>query len=569
MSDHETIVEALKKARSRIRRNLLVNRIASILSIFVVIAVLVKLTGLFILLSTGMLRTFWVVWFAALAGFVIRNLGRRGDLEETAGNLDRKAHLRDEVLSAYWFLNQRNKSPWMHLQIERAAKTVRGLDVRKLYPQSLPTSSYVVGVGIVLLITLNFAPLPFTPSLLFSTPMPDVAIIERQARLNEIDALLAEAAALNDAQDSAISEFQELVAGMRDADLSLQQTADQANQVEGLLDQGNLNLNSLLEGLEEIGDDLRQAQESEAAGEALSQRDLQTAAEELERLAEELGGGSPPSNELQDALAEAAENSSFGLEDLAEALQSASEALENQDAEAAEQSLMDASETLGELSDMVTSQQLQNQAAQQMEALREALQQQENQQAQGEAGAQEGEGSPSEGEQGQQSESGEQSGEPGASTPQEGEGGTPQEGSQPGSAEGASEFVPGESPEGAPSGQSPPITGDLQNMEPTGSGDTPTGLGFSPAQKTGDPTSLEVQLQLQTTLALANEDEEPPERDIEEEATAEERSSLDYRNVPSELTPAQQELLNQERIPREYQNVIKEYFQAIRPQPEQ
>jgi hypothetical protein len=36
--------------------------------------------------------------------------------------------------------------------------------------------------------------------------------------------------------------------------------------------------------------------------------------------------------------------------------------------------------------------------------------------------------------------------------------------------------------------------------------------------------------------------------------------------VPSELTPAQQELLNQERIPREYRNVIREYFQAIRPQ---
>jgi hypothetical protein len=51
----------------------------------------------------------------------------------------------------------------------------------------------------------------------------------------------------------------------------------------------------------------------------------------------------------------------------------------------------------------------------------------------------------------------------------------------------------------------------------------------------------------------------------EEEASRQERSRLDYRSVPSELTPAQQELLNHEQIPREYRNLIREYFQAIRP----
>jgi hypothetical protein len=112
----------------------------------------------------------------------------------------------------------------------------------------------------------------------------------------------------------------------------------------------------------------------------------------------------------------------------------------------------------------------------------------------------------------------------------------------------------------------PPITGDLSNLEPTGSGDTPTGIGFSPAQKTGEATSLEVQLQLETTLAPTGEEDLPaedPER--REEATRQELSTLDYRNVPTSLTPAQQELLNQERIPREYENVIREYFRVIRP----
>jgi len=229
--------------------------------------------------------------------------------------------------------------------------------------------------------------------------------------------------------------------------------------------------------------------------------------------------------------------------------------------------MTDAAESLGEIADMVTSQQLQNQAAKQMETLREALRQMENQQQMGEASQQNADSS-AQGDQGQQEDPSAQSGDASASTPQEGQGNTPQEGFQPGSADGSSEFVPGQSPDGASSDQiAPPISGDLQNMELTGSGDTPTGLGFSPAQKTGDPTSLEVQLMMQATLALAGEELPEPDSEREEEATRQERSSLDYRNVPSELTTAQQELLNQERIPREYQNVIKEYFQAIRPQP--
>ena len=53
----------------------------------------------------------------------------------------------------------------------------------------------------------------------------------------------------------------------------------------------------------------------------------------------------------------------------------------------------------------------------------------------------------------------------------------------------------------------------------------------------------------------------------EELASRRETSDLDYRNTPSDLTPAQQDLLNPDRIPREYQNLIKEYFEAIRTEP--
>ncbi len=567
MSDRETIVRILKTAQSRIRRNRIFDRIASGFCIFVLAGIVVKAVGLVILLNPGFLRAFWIVWLAALIVFLIRAMRSEDDLGTTAGNLDSRARLNDEVLSAYWFLNQRSTTPWVELLIQRAARSVGRLNVRNLYPHVLPKTSYLAGGGLILLMVLNFAPLPFTPGLLFSTPMPDLEELDRQTRLNEIDTLLAEAEALN--ANLALAEFQQLVEEMRNADLALEQTDDQSSRVESLLDEGNLNINNLLEGLEQMGEDLQRSEETAPTGEALSEGDLQAAAEELERLAEQLANGSPASNELQEALEEASENSRAGLEELAAALEAASEALGEENSESAQESLMEAAETLGELSDIVQSQQLQNQAAREMEALREALRQLENRESQQGEPGENGESSESDGGQGEQQDPSSEAGDAAASTPQEGEGRTPQEGSQSGSAEGASEFTAGEAQEGAPSDQSmPPIAGDLQNLEPTGTGDTPTGIGFSPAQKTGEPTSLEVQLLLQTTLALSNEDLPRPDPERREEATRQERSSLDYRSVPSELTPAQQELLNQERIPREYQNVIKEYFQAIRPRPE-
>ena len=64
------------------------------------------------------------------------------------------------------------------------------------------------------------------------------------------------------------------------------------------------------------------------------------------------------------------------------------------------------------------------------------------------------------------------------------------------------------------------------------------------------------------TLQTGQEDKKP--EDIEESSKME-RSRLDYRNVKSDLSPAQKDLLNQDRIPWEYRPLIKDYFQAIRP----
>ena len=77
----------------------------------------------------------------------------------------------------------------------------------------------------------------------------------------------------------------------------------------------------------------------------------------------------------------------------------------------------------------------------------------------------------------------------------------------------------------------------------------------------GNPTKLDVKLEMEK-IKGQNEGGTPEEL---EEASKQERSKLDYRNVHSDLTPAQKDALNQDKIPWEYRGLIKNYFQAIRP----
>jgi hypothetical protein len=74
---------------------------------------------------------------------------------------------------------------------------------------------------------------------------------------------------------------------------------------------------------------------------------------------------------------------------------------------------------------------------------------------------------------------------------------------------------------------------------------------------------LDIQLQQAGLNGLQDFSTTPPV-DLEE-ASKQERSKLDYRNIASELTPAQKDVLNRNTIPWEYRPLIKRYFQAIRP----
>jgi hypothetical protein len=78
----------------------------------------------------------------------------------------------------------------------------------------------------------------------------------------------------------------------------------------------------------------------------------------------------------------------------------------------------------------------------------------------------------------------------------------------------------------------------------------------------GEPTSLDTELEKSPIPVKPTRGSRP---ETLEEASQRERSKLDYRNVQSNLTPAQKDTLNQDPIPFEQRQFVKEYMESLRP----
>jgi hypothetical protein len=208
-----------------------------------------------------------------------------------------------------------------------------------------------------------------------------------------------------------------------------------------------------------------------------------------------------------------------------------------------------ARELLG-LSQELKDQQLRSEAGDEIGDLVDALEESEPQKGPAEAGqpreGQQGRGennTSGKGEPGKEGEATEKGGETGEEA---GENGQPGEG-EPGDTQ---QLSPGEAP--AP------------GEGPNGKGGNSFGGSTQSAPLEGEATALEVQL-MKEALKIEGEPGVGAEPDEEKEAAGErERSKLDYRNAPSDLTPAQKDLLSQERIPWENRQLIKNYFEAVK-----
>ncbi len=540
MSEKEIIIASLERVERRIRTNRLLTELTLGATLFLAFPIILKLFDLVSPLRGRTVTIAGGLWLALFAGYVVWRVLQKGTLANAAASIDKQADLHDEIKTAFWFIHNPRPSAWVDAQIRRAAGNAQRVDLRQIYPRRIPRAFYIAAAMLLAFVALNFVPLPLNHNWLALEAAPAFSLTpEEAALLKETEALLRKAETLN--QSELVEKLEEIVQQLQQGAIDAAQAAQMLESIQSQLDEGNLDLASINEGLEEIAQDLEQAEETQAAGRAMKEKELQEAAEEMRKLAEKLDKeDSEALEDVEKSLQQASENQRPGLEELAKQLKEAAENLKDRNQQGAQQALDKAAQELENLQAKIDSQDLKNLASQQLQNLQDSLRQrqqgsQANQKKQARNQSQ---------------------GQPQKGPPQEGQPGQQEEGGAQQQADGGADGEPTEQEgqEGDPSASS--------GADGDGGGLMPSGKGGASGPREGAPTKLDVKLQQE---ALAGMQDLGTKQENIEEMSKQERSRLDYRNVKSELSPAQKDLLNQDRIPWEYRPLIKNYFQAIRP----
>jgi hypothetical protein len=519
MSDREIIIRLLRIVEWRLRANRLIHELTVGLTLFLIFPVALKLWDLAFPLKGLTITVAFVFWILALSGYVVWRFMKKETLDEAASSIDQQAGLNDEIKTAFWFIRNPRSSDWVDAQIQRASKNAERVDLNSLYPRRVPRAGYIAAVMIFVFLALNFVPLPLNHNWLALQAAPAFSLTpDQEAALRQIQEFLRQNEALR--QSELGQRLEEALRKIEEGELDPSQAPELLDEIQKLLAEGDLDLQSVNQGLEEVAKDLQQSDKLQDASKAMLDKNLNKAADEMRKV--DLSKATPESlKELEESLKQAAENSGAGLEQLLKDLAAAEKALQQQNRQLGQASLKQAAGDLDSLQSRINFQQLKNQLSQRLKDLQNQLRQQNGKEQQTKTD-QNGEGIPSD-----------------QTVQQQGTGDQPGEADDT-VANGAAEQLGG---------------GDAGNGDQPGA---PTGGEF-PQRET---TQLDVQLEKEKLAGLQDSEVKP--EDIEE-VSKQERSRLDYRQVRTELSPAEKDLLNQDNIPWEYRPLIKSYFQAIRP----
>ena len=242
-------------------------------------------------------------------------------------------------------------------------------------------------------------------------------------------------------------------------------------------------------------------------------------------MAENLPEAPDDVDQLRQALENASQAEDASLEELLENLRQAADALARQDGDEAQRSLEEAAEELESMGRKMEAQQQRNEARRQLEELRKSLGQQSP------FGASEGEAPP----------------------PSDTEEGEPQ------STEAGGMPMPGSEVQLQMGGGAAPDPTDVLDAGPGGHS---TGPSQGDDNTRGEPTRLEVQLEMEL-LAAEEDPEGSPQNDVFDKESRKEESLLDYREVAPRSEYADEAVLKEERIPWRYRDLVKKYFLSL------
>jgi len=512
MADKDFIIGLLERVRRRVRSEQRFKVIYAILSGALIFPVLLKLIDLFSPIKGLAVVVLLGIWAVATTVWLIRRTRIQVSLDQAAENLDRLAHLQDQMKTAWWFIDHPQSSEWVDVHLQRTVRSAGTLKVETLYPGSIPKTFHRAFALMAVFVILNFLPLSENHNWFFLQGAPPF-------QLSRTDQALADRAKKLLEKSDAAKELEKIIGDLEHGKISSDAAQQQISDLRQQIDGGNLELSNILDGLASIANQLEHSSALAPAAEAMSAGNAAEAAEEIRSVGENLGV-TPEDvlREMQKSMSQAAVNSPASLQELSKRMQETSDSLKNNDPEAGKVALDKLAESLDKLAQRMKDQQQQSQASKQLADLQNSLHQ--------EAAA------------GEESAEAQQS---------------------PSPAEGAGKESGAPSPNSNPSAGTP--SGNGQGSK-SSSGSNTSGSGLPAELSLGDTTKLDVQLKMEGLKGQAGKGGQPQDF---EEASKQERSAMDYRNVPSQLNPAQKDALNQNRLPREQREIVKYYFEEIRP----
>ncbi|MFQ5742106.1 MAG: hypothetical protein ACE5HV_00815 [Acidobacteriota bacterium] len=544
-SDRKAILSTLRGVDRRMRLNRGLEDLTR--GVCVLLLALLGLRLLRWLLSVGR-PSLWAIggiWLAGLCFFLVWDLHRHRALARAAGIADKRGDLKDELKTAYWFLRGGEPSPWVQLLVRRAAGTAAALAPERLVPTLVPRS-FPLALGLSALVGV-FLWLPLDgpdPALATPAASPHSLTEDESERAQEVQELLERAELLEESGQAdterrslsaeAHDRLAEALRQLEEGELTMQELVSELQATRNGLDEGNLDRSALEEGLQELGNDLEGSEELRELAEALQSKQMEEATELLRQLAEKLSGLEEQKDikNLMEGLQGASSPDESELKELMEALKKASEALGDRDTAEAERALQGAADAMQSLAERMRAQELMNQAAERLKKLGGSMAQRPaSQQIQVDPSQQIAQ-------------------EMAGQAQQEGEAGH------------AGMALPSDDvrwQNGAADQGKPP---DQRQGGPAGhaSGDPLGGQA-----RLGQPTRLDVQLQMEILGGEKQEPEEEKPEDIFQENSRQQRSVLDYREIRQRSSYAEEDVLSIERIPWQYRKLVRSYFLSLRP----
>ncbi len=204
-------------------------------------------------------------------------LRERDTLARAAVVADTRGQLKDEISSAFWFMNQSRTSKWVTHQIDKAALTVRNLDPARLVPLTLPRSTWTAA-GLALVFTL----------LSFATPLQSgltQASVPTHLSPAELEKSKLIRGLLKQTSDKETAKkLEEALSALERKNATDAEKRKALAEAKEAVDKNNMEMNSMREGLTQLAERLRNSKEKSSTGEEKPADRADLAKELLDRM---------------------------------------------------------------------------------------------------------------------------------------------------------------------------------------------------------------------------------------------------------------------------------------------